>query len=66
MSSVFQRTAFVLLAVALIAPRSHAADKEVIQLQQSVALLQGMIDRVNTDLPREAEPAAFFRPEQGQ
>jgi tol-pal system protein YbgF len=43
MSSVFKRTAFVLLAVALLAPRSHAADKEVIQLQQSVALLQGMV-----------------------
>ncbi len=34
-------------------------------LAPGVALLQAMINRVNTDLPREAEPAEFFRPEQG-
>jgi len=33
----------VMTAVALAAPPSYAVDKEVIQLQQSVALLQGMV-----------------------
>ena len=31
------------LSIALLAPPGFAVDKEVIQLQQSVALLQGMV-----------------------
>jgi tol-pal system protein YbgF len=34
---------FPVLAIALLAPSAFAVDKEVIQLQQSVALLQGMV-----------------------
>ncbi len=34
-------------------------------LMPGAAILQTMIARVNIDLPREAEPAAFFRVEQG-
>src|SRR5512146_1571148 len=33
----------VMTAVALAAPPGYAVDKEVVQLQQSVALLQGMV-----------------------
>ena len=32
-----------ILCIAILAPPSFAVDKEVIQLQQSVALLQGMV-----------------------
>lgn len=36
-----------------------------VALMPGVALLQTMIAHSNADLPREAEPAAFFRAEQG-
>lgn len=40
--------------------------EQVRGLMPGAAMLQAMIDRVNTDLPREAEPAAFFKAEQGR
>lgn len=43
MIPVLKRTALILVAAALVAPASYAVDKEVIQIQQSVALLQGMV-----------------------
>ncbi|MSP04788.1 MAG: hypothetical protein EXR05_06035 [Acetobacteraceae bacterium] len=33
-------------------------------LPLGVAIIQEMIDRVNKPLPREAEPAVMFRPDQ--
>src|SRR4051794_29741154 len=36
----------LLLAVTTMAPRGFAVDKEVIQLQQNVALLQGMVQEL--------------------
>jgi hypothetical protein len=43
----------------VLTPEQRAA------LMPGVAIMQTAIDRVNADLPREAEPAAFFRAEQG-
>jgi tol-pal system protein YbgF len=38
-----KRIVLLIMAFALLAPSSYAVDKEVIQLQQNVALLQGMV-----------------------
>lgn len=38
---------------------------QVDALLPGAALVQTMIDRVNTNLPREAELAVVFKPEQG-
>lgn len=40
----------ILAAVGMLAPPSFAVDKEVIELQQSVALLQGMVQDMQRDL----------------
>jgi hypothetical protein len=39
----------------------NAAQKQ--EIHQAYGLLEGMIARVNSPLPREAEPALIFTPE---
>ena len=39
----------------------NAAQK--LEIHHAYALLEGMLARVNTPLPREAEPALIFTPE---
>jgi hypothetical protein len=39
----------------------NAAQKQ--EIHQAYGLLEGMLARVNTPLPREAEPALTFTPE---
>ena len=39
----------------------NAAQKH--EIHQAYGLLEGMLARVNTPLPREAEPALIFTPE---
>jgi hypothetical protein len=39
---------------------------EVRDLLPGAAIMQKLIERVNSPLPREAEPAVMFTPERGQ
>jgi hypothetical protein len=42
------------------------APDQVRDLLPGALIMQGLIERVNSPLPREAEPAVLFTPEKGQ
>ena len=52
------------LAAALTRAGLRLTTEQMQSLLPGVAIIQEMIDRVNKPLPREAEPAAMFRPDQ--
>lgn len=53
------------LAVLLARHGLELTPEQRAALMPGVAIMQAAINRVNADLPREAEPAAFFKAEQG-
>jgi hypothetical protein len=54
------RAEFDLLVAQAGLPLNEAQKQEI---HQAFGLLEGMIARVNTPMPREAEPALIFVPE---